>query len=140
VAKAPRVGQVCAEHATVTTLRLVGGRTLTIAQYVAETDRAPRLRQRLGVLQVGAMTRYTITMPLYLDRVRRGDPIVVGYGGDHPDTVLDKLLASHTTIPPHLGSKELDQVERGWPKSRINEPTEWIVGTVARVRTGRRSR
>jgi hypothetical protein len=62
------------------------------------------------------MTRFTITVPLYLDGVRRGDPIVVGYGGDHPDTVLDKLLASHTTIAPHLGSKELDQVEPGWPK------------------------
>jgi hypothetical protein len=36
VAKAPRVGQVCAEHAKVTTLRLVGGRALTITDYVAE--------------------------------------------------------------------------------------------------------
>jgi hypothetical protein len=36
VAKAPRVGRVCAEHAKLTKLRLVGGRTLTITEYVAE--------------------------------------------------------------------------------------------------------
>jgi hypothetical protein len=36
VAKAPRVGRVCADHAKVTKLRLAGGRTLTITQYVAE--------------------------------------------------------------------------------------------------------
>jgi hypothetical protein len=89
------------------------------------------------MLAVGAMTRFTISMPLYIDGVRRGDPIIVGYGGDHPDTVLDKLLASHTTIAPYLGSEEREQVERGWPKCRINDPSEWIVGTVARVRHGR---
>ncbi len=36
VAKAPRIGQVCAEHAKVTKLRLAGGRTLTITDYVTE--------------------------------------------------------------------------------------------------------
>nr|WP_193599463.1 hypothetical protein [Micromonospora purpureochromogenes] len=36
MAKAPRVRRVCAEHAKVTTLRLVGGRRLTLAEYVAE--------------------------------------------------------------------------------------------------------
>src|SRR5262249_1985832 len=36
VAEALRVGQVCAEHATVTKLRLAGGQTLTLTEYVAE--------------------------------------------------------------------------------------------------------
>lgn len=36
VAKAPRVRRVCTEHAKVTPLRLYGGRTLTLAEYVAQ--------------------------------------------------------------------------------------------------------
>src|SRR4051812_34490156 len=40
VSKAPRVGQVCAEHATTTKVR-IGSRSLTLAEYAAErvTDR-----------------------------------------------------------------------------------------------------
>lgn len=36
VATAPRVGQVCTEHAKLTRLRLHGGRTLTLTEYVAQ--------------------------------------------------------------------------------------------------------
>jgi hypothetical protein len=36
VAKAPRIRRVGAEHAKVTKLRLTGGRTVTLTQYVAE--------------------------------------------------------------------------------------------------------
>lgn len=62
--------------------------------------------------------------PLYVDQSRRGDVIVVGYGGDNPEVSLRKIMAR--------GGDDT----RGWPEGFPAWPDRFAAGRVTRAPGG----